>query len=133
MDQTKELAAIYRPGKGLDAGSPLNNPEFVALVKDIESGDPGMKTKCPHCKSRATIRSSKQISALVREGKCQCSNLACGHTFVINIEVVRTISPAAYPDPLVSSQLKQSERWKGICNASEDAREAHFVEVPTMP
>lgn len=133
MDISKELATIYRRGQGVDAGSPLNNPEFVELVKYIESGEPGMRAKCPHCKSLAFIRSSKDIGALVREGSCQCTNLACGHTFVINVEVVRTLSPSAFPDPLVAAQLKQSERWLGLNSPDKNPGIEHFSKGENMP
>ncbi|MBN9422695.1 MAG: transcriptional regulator [Candidatus Accumulibacter sp. 66-26] len=69
-----------------------------------------MHITCPHCGHRATIRTSKAITKVTREGFCQCTNLACGHTFVAVTEVVRTISPSAVPDPLIASQLQQSQR-----------------------
>lgn len=114
MSEQNELAKIYRPGAGLDAASPQSNPEFQALVAYVESGDPGMKTKCPHCGYQATIRSSKQLSKLVKEATCQCQNVVCGHTFIVAVEIVRTISPAAFPDPLVAAQIRQSDRWIGL-------------------
>lgn len=52
---------------------------------------------CPHCGTRAIIRSSGQISLLVREADYQCDNVACGHTFVAQIAIVRTIVPSACP------------------------------------
>lgn len=122
----EQLAEIYRPGAGLDAGAPQNNPVFTALVAYIESGEPGMKTKCPHCDSLAFIRSSKQLGKLVKEASCQCSNLVCGHTFIVSVEVVRTISPAAFPDPLVAAQLKQSDRWRGIVGSGEPSNTVCF-------
>lgn len=60
---------------------------------------------CPHCKSVATIRTSKDMTALTRELRVQCSNVECGHTFVAIVETVRTISPSATPDPLITLQL----------------------------
>lgn len=69
-----------------------------------------MHITCPHCGHRATIRTSKAITKVTREGFCQCTNLACGHTFVAVTEVVRTISPSAVPDPLIAGQLQQSQR-----------------------
>ena len=57
-----------------------------------------------------TIRTSKAITRVTREAFCQCTNLACGHTFVAVMEIVRTISPSAVPDPLIASQLQQSQR-----------------------
>ena len=107
-----DLAKIYKIGSGLDAASPQKNPEYLALVREIESGDRGMQVNCPHCGGLSLIRTSKQLSKLVREANCQCKNLACGHTFIANVEVVRTISPAAFPDPLIDAELKQSAQSK---------------------
>jgi len=133
VSEQNELAKIYRPGAGLDAASPQSNPEFQALVAYVESGDPGMKTKCPHCGSPAFIRSSKQLSKLVKEAACQCANVVCGHTFIVAVEVVRTISPSAFPDPLVASQLKQSDRWIGLQQAGNSPDVEHFSEGSAMP
>jgi hypothetical protein len=128
MNEKDALAKIYPHGAGLDAGAPQNNPAFVALVAYVKSGEPGMKTKCPHCGSLSFIRSSKQLGKLVKEATCQCTNLVCGHTFIVSVEVVRTISPAAFPDPLVSAQLKQSDRWHGVDGAVEPSKTAFFGE-----
>ncbi len=91
-----------------------------------------MKTKCPHCSSPAFIRSSKQLSKLVKEATCQCTNVVCGHTFIVAVEVVRTISPPAFPDPLVASQLKQSDRWTGLRQAGSDQDIDRFSEGAAM-
>lgn len=53
--------------------------------------------QCPHCGTRAIIRSSGQISPLVREADYQCDNVVCGHTFVAQIAIVRTIVQSATP------------------------------------
>lgn len=52
---------------------------------------------CPHCGTRSIIRSSEQISPLVREADYRCDNIACGHTFVVELAIVRTIVPSACP------------------------------------
>lgn len=52
---------------------------------------------CPHCDTRAIVRSSGQISPLVRELDYQCQNIACGHTFVSQLSIVRTIVASACP------------------------------------
>lgn len=64
-----------------------------------------MRLICPHCKSTARIRSSKDITALTRELRIQCGNVECGHTFVAVLEMVRTIRPSGMPDPLIAQQL----------------------------
>lgn len=78
-----------------------------------------MLIKCPHCKSLARIRTSKELSDLTREVTCQCDNVHCGHTFVAHIEAVRTLSPSATPDPLIDLQLTQRKRPVGMSADSE--------------
>ena len=110
-----DLAKLYRGGAGQAADSPQSDQAYLDLVKKVESGDRGMRgVTCPHCMGLAIIRTSKQLSRLVRETTCQCQNIACGHTFVAHVEVVRTISPAAFPDPLVAAQLPQFEQAKRL-------------------
>lgn len=65
-----------------------------------------MHMKCPHCHSPAAIRTSRELSALLREGYYQCSNVVCGHTFKVLVEVVKTLSPASHPDPVIAAQLQ---------------------------
>ena len=80
-----------------------------------------MQINCPHCGSKAQIRSSKFVSKLSRVAFCQCNNLACGHTFRAAVEIVSTISPPAFPDPLVALQLQQSERGARLYGESPKA------------
>lgn len=56
---------------------------------------------CPHCGSRAQVRTSKEVSRTMREVYFQCVNLACGHTWAASLEANRTISPSAVPSPEV--------------------------------
>ncbi|MBV8271636.1 MAG: ogr/Delta-like zinc finger family protein [Cupriavidus sp.] len=81
-----------------------------------------MKMSCPHCGANANIRSSRRISRITRELYCQCTNLECGHTFVGLVEVVRTVSPSATPDPEIARQLAAR-------SAPAEQRQAH----PTPP
>jgi predicted RNA-binding Zn-ribbon protein involved in translation (DUF1610 family) len=53
---------------------------------------------CPHCRERATARSSREMSRTFREVTFQCGNTACGHTYIVNMEFARTLSPSAMPD-----------------------------------
>lgn len=52
---------------------------------------------CPHCNSRPIARSSRQLTATMRELTFICTDPECGHTYVANLEVVRTLSPSAKP------------------------------------
>lgn len=53
--------------------------------------------RCPHCNSRAIARSSRELSATMREIVFMCIDPECGHTYAANLEVVRTLSPSAKP------------------------------------
>lgn len=71
--------------------------------------------RCPHCLTRANARSSREMSLTFREVTYQCTNAQCGHTYVVNMEFARTLSPSATPNlslnlplsPHVRSQLAQ--------------------------
>lgn len=59
------------------------------------------RTRCPHCGKHARVRSSRELSPVYREMTMQCTNVMCGHTYVVGVEVLRTISPSATPNPTV--------------------------------
>jgi hypothetical protein len=71
---------------------------------------PSQKTMCPHCEGPATIRSSQQLSTLVREAKGVCNNPDCGHTFKMIIEVVCSLSPPAIPNPNINLPMSPHVR-----------------------
>lgn len=54
---------------------------------------------CPHCGTRAIVRDSQQMTLLVRELRFHCENDACGHTFVGQLVITRTVRPSACPNP----------------------------------
>jgi hypothetical protein len=62
---------------------------------------------CPHCQARAVVYTSRRLSPLVVEQYAQCSNLACGCQFVVQVGIVRMTMASAMPNkdlnlPLVS-------------------------------
>lgn len=61
--------------------------------------------KCPHCDSRAIARSSRALSITLREIVYMCIDPECGHTYVANLEIVRTLSPSATPNLAVKLPL----------------------------
>lgn len=70
-------------------GVPLSlEPEFMRIV-----------ISCPHCGARPKARTSREMSRTLRELTYMCQNPACGHTYVANLEIVRTLSPSAIPHP----------------------------------
>lgn len=63
-----------------------------------------LRLKCPHCRGKATVRSSREMSALTTEHTLQCQNVECAHTWVAHTSAVRTIAPSMRPDPGVYIQ-----------------------------
>jgi hypothetical protein len=94
-----------------------------------------MVMKCPHCHSAATTRSSREISALVREVYYQCNNVVCGHTFKAMVEIVKTLSPPALADPAISAQLEartpqaQQPEHRTAPIQPTDANRLHFARL----
>ena len=60
-----------------------------------------IRTKCPHCRAQAKVRSSKVITPLYKELRFQCSDMECGHTFVASLTIDRTIVASARPNPTI--------------------------------
>jgi hypothetical protein len=52
---------------------------------------------CPHCQSRAIVRDSQSVTDMVRELRIACTNEDCGHTYVAQLAVIRTVRPSATP------------------------------------
>lgn len=73
-----------------------------------------MRMRCPHCKSWASVRSSEQVTPLLRESFLICKNAACGHTFAAATEINRTLSPSATPDPSILLPLSPHVRRRDV-------------------
>lgn len=71
-----------------------------------------MLFRCPHCKTKSQVRTSKDVSVLMRELIYACLNHECGHTFAAFLEVSRTLSPSAMPDPSVYLPMSEHVRRK---------------------
>lgn len=69
---------------------------------------------CPHCRHRATARTSSELSELYREITFTCRNHDCGHVFVCGLEVVRTLSPSAVPNPAIAIPLSPHIRQREL-------------------
>lgn len=54
-----------------------------------------MKIYYPECMSAATVRKTNRKQPKLSDMYCYCSNVECGHTFVMNISFSHTISPSA--------------------------------------
>ena len=55
--------------------------------------------QCPHCRSNADIRTSKELTATYREIRYRCQNDDCGCVFVASLEATRIVVPSARPNP----------------------------------
>ena len=64
--------------------------------------------RCPHCQAHSTARTSREQSKTLREIHYQCDDVECGHTFVANLEVVRTLSPSAKPNQAIRIPISQN-------------------------
>lgn len=52
---------------------------------------------CPHCDGRVRTQTSRQLSRLVREIYFECIDVDCGHRFVAQLGIVRTLVPSLKP------------------------------------
>lgn len=93
---------------GADPGHPLPS-----------ASSPRRKTfhgmACPHCGHRAAARSGHTLTPLYRERTYQCTNHECGHVYIVAMEVLRTVSPSAMPNPNVHIPL--SPRAAAACRS----------------
>lgn len=50
---------------------------------------------CPICSQKAIIRKSNRKHHEISDLYCACSDVECGHTFVLNLIFSHTLSPSA--------------------------------------
>ncbi|WP_239017917.1 ogr/Delta-like zinc finger family protein [Sphingomonas aracearum] len=65
---------------------------------------------CPHCDTRAIARDSVQADPLTRVIRFVCDNPECGHVFIAQLAIYRTLRPSAKPNPAIVLPLGQ---WRG--------------------
>jgi hypothetical protein len=66
-------------------------------------GGQNMAVSCPHCLDTARLRSSQQLTRLVKECRFICDG--CEHGFVAIITIDRTTRPSERPDPRVNLRV----------------------------
>lgn len=93
----------------------------------------GTRFPCPHCKASSEIRTSRMVSATMRESIYQCTNVECGHTFIVDAEASRTLSPSATPDPTVNMPLSAHVRRDMVRVVLDNASEADYQARFTPP
>lgn len=62
---------------------------------------------CPHCSTKARIRTSRDVSEISRETYFQCTNIECGHTWKSISTAILTIVPSQIPNPKVHIPLSE--------------------------
>lgn len=65
---------------------------------------------CPHCRHHVRAAKSRSMSELMKEITYMCQNPECGHIFVASLEVLRTLSISAIPNPNVRIHISQHVR-----------------------
>lgn len=63
--------------------------------------------QCPHCGGRAIVRDSAKLDTLTRNMRCVCDDPDCGHVFLAQIGIYRTLRPSLAPNPAVKLPLGQ--------------------------
>lgn len=84
---------------------------------------------CPHCRSRARVRTSKEVSLTMREVTYVCTNNACGHVWVATLEVARTLSPSSTPNLSIRIPLSTHIERKSLIKQLEEPQ-SDFFAVP---
>lgn len=134
-----KAAPKARPGvrKGVQGCNNLSKPETSA---DAQAQDEGPRLKsefhriaCPHCESPATIRRSNQVTNLTREYAFACTNFECGHTFSATMEITRTLSPSATPNPTVRLPLSTHVRRDLMREQLACAQPSDYRTTQTAP
>lgn len=54
-----------------------------------------MKILCPACQAKAIIRTTNRKHRQFSDLYCQCTDVECGMTFVLNVTFSHTLSPSA--------------------------------------
>ncbi|KEH11371.1 hypothetical protein GY15_29040 [Delftia sp. 670] len=115
----------------------MSKPETTADTQAQDAG-PRLKSEfhripCPHCESPATIRRSNQVTNLTREYAFACTNFECGHTFSATMEITRTLSPSATPNPTVRLPLSTHVRRDLMREQLACAQPSDYRTTQTAP
>lgn len=65
---------------------------------------------CPHCASVLKVRSSRTVTAMVRQVSLLCLNVECGASFGADLTITHAIAPSAQPNPAVKLRTFASRK-----------------------
>ncbi|WP_218240463.1 ogr/Delta-like zinc finger family protein [Comamonas fluminis] len=126
--------SVGQTGQGCNAEN-ADGTDLGDAAHHAERDLPRERTRleCPHCEHPCVIRTSRRMSKLTREYAYCCTNYECGHTFVASMEIQRTVSPSATPDPSVDLPLSSHVRRDLVRAQMDFARAAPHQAVLTKP
>ncbi|VVT52992.1 putative phage gene [Kosakonia radicincitans] len=64
-----------------------------------------LKIECPDCGAKAIIKKTNRKHREIADIYCACSDVECGHTFVMNLTFSHTLSPSAKTGDVMLQQL----------------------------
>ncbi|MFM5530407.1 ogr/Delta-like zinc finger family protein [Aeromonas veronii] len=87
-----------------------------------------MILKCPHCHSRMTSRTARQMSPLSVESYQRCTNFSCGFRCKVLAEIVAELKPAELRNPAVvlpvvhikEKEIEPAHAFKGLAIPSNN-------------
>ncbi|UEM40065.1 ogr/Delta-like zinc finger family protein [Pectobacterium aquaticum] len=72
--------------------NPLKSQQFDSLgARNMRV----LKIECPECGEKAVIRKTNRKHRKIADIYCACSDVECGHTFVMNLTFSHSLSPSA--------------------------------------
>lgn len=85
------------------------------------------KLRCPDCQHGVRVRNSSQEHALLRVGYLQCTNVACGATYRMEMEITHRMSPAASPNPEIDLPMADSALRRAAIER-ENSKQVDIIE-----
>lgn len=83
----------------------------------------------------AYARDSQRIDRLAQSARYACSNLECGHTFLLRTEILYVLSPSATPDESIKLPTKaerDEQRQKPRHSAARTCRQPEQLQLPEL-
>ena len=88
-----------------------------------------MSVRCPICRSKARIASSKEMTLNTRENYHQCLNLNCSQVFVSLLSIVRIVRHShRQPSRILQPYLFGAESDINCKNNAESAKETTSIK-----
>lgn len=97
----------------------------MSIKRNYPARVPGIM--CPHCQTRSIAYDSVEIDPLTREIRFVCQNADCGHTFVAQLAIFRTVRPSLIPNPAVILPFGQ---WRSKPANDDEQTPGNDNQVP---